>query len=207
MCKFNDANRLFLRGQFSLHRNEPELNGQWSMLTHMEPKTILSRMTKVITLHNRSYSTDRVKRLTFVSAEGAYSTQIFTSAKFNILVTGRMMSDRVTKPVIWNRGDLQRCQCDAIDTCIASIASDRACLSPPPLLESLHIEMTLIPFHTTRKQICGMRWLSRKDQLCGFVNSTKRLLTNDAVLLQVASNHLCSHVIAALKGLYITCMI
>jgi hypothetical protein len=185
MSKFNDANRLFLRGQFTLHQNTPELNWQWAQLPHMTAAAILSRMNKVIVLFNKHCPIGRLKRLTFISAEGVYSTHIFESGKFNVLVTGRMMSDRVTKPVIWDHGLLLRCQCNTVADCVTSALGDQACLSPPPVLESLHIEMSLMPFQTSRHRDCGMNWLSPKDRLCGFVNSSKTVLTNDAVLLKV----------------------
>jgi hypothetical protein len=184
ISKFNDAQRLFLRGQFSLHRNDRILNHQWSTMPHMEAVTVLDRMNTIIELLGKNVSIDKLKRLTFVSAEGAYSTHIFDSGMFNILVTGRMMSDRVTKPVVWTNGSLLRCQCDLVSECFAISRDDMGCLSPLPSLDSLDIEMSLMPFRTTRNRNCGMGWLSKKDQLCGIPSSSK-VLTNDAVLLKV----------------------
>ena len=43
-----------------------------------------------------------IRRKYFVSAEGPYSTHIFNSQRnYKILVTGRIMSDKLTKPVVW----------------------------------------------------------------------------------------------------------
>ncbi|CAE7840597.1 unnamed protein product, partial [Symbiodinium microadriaticum] len=43
-----------------------------------------------------------IRRKHFISAEGPYSTHVFSSAyNFTVLVTGRIMSDKLTKPVIW----------------------------------------------------------------------------------------------------------
>jgi len=183
VSKYNDAHRLFLRGQFSLHRNEASLNRQWADLPYMTADAALSRMIRITELLKKDLPIARLKRLTFVSAEGAYSTHIFKSGLFSVLVTGRMMSDRVTKPVIWTNGSLLRCHCDSVAKCLDSVRGDQSCLNPRPSLDALHIEMSLIPFRTTRNRYCGMGWLSKKDQLCGVPLSSKTI-TNDAVLFK-----------------------
>ena len=42
-----------------------------------------------------------IRRKHFVSAEGPYSSHVFGTGNFSVLVTGRIMSDKLTKPVLW----------------------------------------------------------------------------------------------------------
>lgn len=191
LSKFNDARRLFLRGQFSLHRNTPVLNRQWSRLPHLTAAAVLARMRRSTTLLREGSSVARLKSLTFISAEGAYSSLIFRSRLFRVLVTGRMMSDRVTKPVVLTGGALWRCHCDTVAKCAASAQENMSrCFGPPPPLQALHMPMALVPLHTTRgrgtgRSQCAMGWLVAADQLCGVV--PPRVLANDAVLLKVGN--------------------
>ena len=83
------------------------------------------RLTNIVTkseqLHHKKALTNdallkHIKSHYFISAEGAYSSLIFNSYQhqtenifhiptntnnFKILIAGRMMSDKITKPVIW----------------------------------------------------------------------------------------------------------
>lgn len=46
--------------------------------------------------------TTGIRRKHFVSAEGPYSSHIFASPNnYTVLVAGRIMSDKLTKPVLW----------------------------------------------------------------------------------------------------------
>ena len=49
-----------------------------------------------------------IKRKYFISAEGAYSSLVFKTRKHNVLITGRMLSDKNTRPVMWKVESLLR---------------------------------------------------------------------------------------------------
>ncbi|CAE7725933.1 unnamed protein product, partial [Symbiodinium microadriaticum] len=116
--KNNDANRLFLRGQFSLHKNDPVLNAAWRGVPHMSQQAVMKQVQSLtsdmkaadlLEMKKDPKNAKKVKVFTmgirrkhFVSAEGPYSSHIFSSANnFTVLVTGRIMSDKLTKPVLW----------------------------------------------------------------------------------------------------------
>lgn len=188
MAKQNDARRLFLRGQFALHKNSHGLNWKWSTLPHMTAALVLTRMKRVLSLLESRYPIDILKRMTFISAEGEYSSHIFDSLEFTILIAGRMMSDRVTQPVLWQQGALGRCKCPTVATCVSKEGSERRCIEMPTVTNRSHHEkrkMHLLPVNTTRGRHCGMNWLARKDQLCTESAPSSSMRANDAVLLKV----------------------
>jgi hypothetical protein len=87
---------------------------------------IVSRLQQ---LYKKKMDTDQnmlnqIKSHYFVSAEGAYSAHIFNTYRtqldsphynpkntnnYKILIAGRMMSDKITKPVVWKVNSLSHC--------------------------------------------------------------------------------------------------
>jgi len=80
---FGDQNRLYLRGQFTFHRNDPEkVNQLWrgcDYLSHMD-----SRFAKVIS---------KKKKLSFESAEGCYSAAVLQHNDIKIKYAVKAFTD------------------------------------------------------------------------------------------------------------------
>jgi hypothetical protein len=180
IANLNNAEKIFLRGQFTMHRNDNNvLTWKWAQMWQMKETAVLSRMNKVMILFHRGMSMLDLKKATFISAEGAYSTLIFKSKEFNVLISGRMMSDMVTRPVVWRNGVLSRCLCDMVSDCFSDV-----CLSTSSAQNEVQQNMSLIPFKTRRSRSCKMGWLPSKDWLCGLSKYSANA-TNDVVLLKV----------------------
>jgi hypothetical protein len=94
------------------------LNEEWRAVKHMTVPSVLKQLKgmvkdmKDVDLQGmkadprnekrvKIYTTG-IRRKHFVSAEGPYSSHIFSSPNnYTVLVAGRIMSDKLTKPVLW----------------------------------------------------------------------------------------------------------
>jgi hypothetical protein len=166
-----------------MHRNDnSRLTWKWAQMWQMSEVAVLSRMNKVMELFHQGMSIRELKHSgVYISDEGAYSTLIFNSKEFNVLIAGRMMSDMVTRPVVWRNGVLSRCLCDMVSDCFSDV-----CLSSSAVQEEVQQNMSLVPFKTRRSRHCQMRWLVRKNWLCG-VNISSKSAMNDVALLKVGT--------------------
>jgi hypothetical protein len=101
------------------------LNLQWKRLPQFELNALAERMSSIVLkirqMEKKKLLSDkdllkRIKSRYFVSAEGIYSSLIFNTYESNpesvyhipnnqnrykVLIAGRMMSDKITKPVLW----------------------------------------------------------------------------------------------------------
>eukprot|EP00602_Paraphysomonas_sp_CaronLab_P003664 CAMPEP_0185030194 /NCGR_PEP_ID=MMETSP1103-20130426/16997_1 /TAXON_ID=36769 /ORGANISM="Paraphysomonas bandaiensis, Strain Caron Lab Isolate" /LENGTH=429 /DNA_ID=CAMNT_0027565209 /DNA_START=213 /DNA_END=1502 /DNA_ORIENTATION=+ len=186
MGKSNDASRLFLRGQFTLHRNGPELNSLWRSLTYMSPGNVARRMGGVVTELKavetlpppaKAQEILNIKRKYFISAEGAYSSLVFKNRKHNVLITGRMLSDKNTRPVMWKAGTLVRCSCSHTHKCLSHTPT--SCASQRSMSHSLP-PMSLKELTVGISNDCGMNWLAPEHRLCGMRPKLDEIL-NEAV--------------------------
>eukprot|EP00602_Paraphysomonas_sp_CaronLab_P010556 CAMPEP_0185028952 /NCGR_PEP_ID=MMETSP1103-20130426/15049_1 /TAXON_ID=36769 /ORGANISM="Paraphysomonas bandaiensis, Strain Caron Lab Isolate" /LENGTH=439 /DNA_ID=CAMNT_0027563545 /DNA_START=160 /DNA_END=1476 /DNA_ORIENTATION=+ len=188
MCKIADANRLFLRGQFALHQNRDSLNWLWTDLSHMQVDNVISMMTTTQMAMKRGIPNNAIKRMIFISAEGAYSQHVFSVPGVSVLIAGRMFSDKSLKPVVWNSGDLSRCVCGVIRQCIPRQEpqfDNSYCM----VRDSNHGN-ALPPINMQEEEVtgedCGMNWLAEQYRHCISPKSlsSSRAVINEAILLE-----------------------
>lgn len=84
---FGDHDGLYLRGQWTMHRNAAEVNRVWTSCAHLGTELIRELATKVkwIKVHESKLSANGTHRQNyrkrFISAEGCYSTAAFDPAR------------------------------------------------------------------------------------------------------------------------------
>lgn len=124
-----DAARLYLRSQFTLHRNIPEVNFLWQRLTYFESQEFASRVGGILRAitealedkHRKSAPPyEAIARRLFHNPEGWYSKLVFENGPGKIKIVGRVFDDFFREPVIRiktaeisssnSRATLLRCQ-------------------------------------------------------------------------------------------------
>lgn len=185
LAKFYDASRLFLRGQFALHRNEQLLNTRWKGLWYFNEENMVRRLGNILTSVNVSEPVSLIKAKFFVSAEGAYSLGIFRQ-NISALIAGRMYLDNDRHPVIWMNGILYRCYCPIVEYCIKASAesADGYRVNPKCLRSDPQAAVALPPpvllEEVTRTWDCDMNWL-KKQQLCLFGRGNAEYPINEVI--------------------------
>jgi hypothetical protein len=101
----NDAGRLFVRGQFALHKNVESLNTLWKQLPHLKQNSVEGRLGSAERMQKSGKTSTQVGNV-FVSAEGFYSGLLFKSVRVKIVSRG--LWDHDAEPVVWYRGRLTR---------------------------------------------------------------------------------------------------
>jgi hypothetical protein len=99
LAKTNDAGRLFIRGQFALHKNIPRVNLLWKDLHFFAPNSFAQRVGTAVKMINQKKSADNVFGTNFHSAEGYYSQLVFKK-KVLVKIIGRGYDDFSKDPVI-----------------------------------------------------------------------------------------------------------
>lgn len=168
-AKYLDAYRLFLRGQFTLHKNIDRVNKIFSKLTHLEADKVYRRMRRIAAVLNSTrYDKSLIKRHMFTSAEGAYSEAVFEDSTVSVLVAGRMFSDRNREAVLWKDNRLARCRSrKSIASCIKVHQSFTESGGRESLLGADNTLPPMILREGTIVRVdCGMGWLPSKYQVC-----------------------------------------
>lgn len=92
LAKLNDAGRLFIRGQFALHKNIESVNSIWKRLPFFFPNAFAQRVVQATRMLREKKSSDSIFTACFHSAEGAYSEVVWFS-KVSVKIIGRGFDD------------------------------------------------------------------------------------------------------------------
>lgn len=158
IAKSHDAGRLFMRGQFALHKNIDRVNFLWKELEYFSAVSFSSRMEGAsILLKEGKLSVDIIYGKHFHSAEGFYSTVVFNS-NVSIKVLGLGFDDFSTKPVVLNNGLLIRCSFTSTKECIESSKKDKVIVS------NNNNNKQVQAYHDPK--ICHMNWLPKSVRYC-----------------------------------------
>jgi hypothetical protein len=68
----------------------------------MSLNDIKKRTKKVVAAYSKSYNKITIKQHLFESAEGKYSTHVFSKSNISVYVVGGMHGDKSFSPVIWS---------------------------------------------------------------------------------------------------------
>lgn len=128
-AKTNDASRLFVRGQFALHRNTEPTNSLWKELDYLTPVSVAERMTAcAVTLRksaDKLAGPDGTKRKDYIfgkyfhSAEGWYSRAVFeSSSRVRVLILSLGFNDFEKMPVLLLGKRLLRCESPELEYCL-----------------------------------------------------------------------------------------
>jgi hypothetical protein len=85
------------------HRNTAYLNSSWKKLSYLSPRAtfdFLSELSSSLSSAGSPEHRQRIRQNYFISAEGAYSSIVFSLGEIRILIAGRMFDDKNMKPVI-----------------------------------------------------------------------------------------------------------
>lgn len=107
VAKIFDSGRLFIRGQFALHKNTPETSVLWKSLDYFSPGEFARRLANAVRMIRERKTSDEVFASNFYSSEGFYSEVVFKSG-LAVKITGRGLDDYSQHPVILTRGTLLR---------------------------------------------------------------------------------------------------
>lgn len=99
LAKINDAGRLFIRGQFALHKNIARINTLWKDLHFFVPNAFAKRVATAVKLIEQKKSSDTIFSTCFHSAEGYYSQLVFQK-KTLVKIIGRGYDDFSKDPVV-----------------------------------------------------------------------------------------------------------
>jgi hypothetical protein len=123
LAKTNDAGRLFIRGQFALHKNIARINDMWKDLPFFVPNAFAKRVATGVKMINQKKSSDSVFGACFHSAEGYYSELVFKK-KALVKIIGRGYDDFSKDPVIvTSRGVLTRSKQGELGQALSGILS------------------------------------------------------------------------------------
>ena len=130
LAKSLDAGRLFLRGQFSLHKNNPIINQLWKYLNYLKPIEFARRMGNAVHMIsnnvNSQYTSEHIFSKNFYSAEGEYSKIVFNQPSIKLKIIGRGFDDFSMLPIIRSpNGSMYRCVASCESSTTISI---RKCL-------------------------------------------------------------------------------
>ena len=126
ISKVMDAGRLFLRGQFSLHRNVDLYNTLWRQLEYFNHQNLIKRLGASLLEMKTDKTADEIFDKYFFSAEGIYSTLVFSTSSTNkqfvgVKIAGRAFDDYSRYPVVQIAGSLYRCSSYSLLECIPEL--------------------------------------------------------------------------------------
>ena len=120
LAKTLDAGRLFVRGQFALHKNIPRVNNIYQTLSYLNQQSFAKSIGQAVGLIRQKKSSDEIYSRCFHSAEGWYSSAVMKSG-VSFKVIGRGFDDFQKNPVIMVRKQLVRCPLGKGVTMVACI--------------------------------------------------------------------------------------
>lgn len=108
IAKTLDAGRLFVRGQFALHKNNEKVNNIYKSLSYLSQQSFAKSVGEALGLLRQKKSGDEVYSRCFHSAEGWYSSAVMKSG-VSLKIIGRGFDDFQKNPVIMFKKQLVRC--------------------------------------------------------------------------------------------------
>lgn len=163
VAKIFDSARLFIRGQFALHKNIDRINNIWRNLTYFTPNSFATRIGNAVHSLREGILSDDVFSKNFNSAEGWYSEAVFKSG-VSVKILSRGFDDFSSDAVIVSNGSMQRCsQRNNIASCIADARNKTM------IKYSVHIMDEISPMPAKAfydKNICRMFWLPIALRYC-----------------------------------------
>ena len=108
VAKTLDAGRLFIRGQFALHKNEIVTNNLYKSLTYLNQADFAQALGTAIGMIRSRKLADEIYNRLFHSSEGWYSAAVFKSG-VSVKIIGRGLDDFNKHPVILYKRQLIRC--------------------------------------------------------------------------------------------------
>jgi hypothetical protein len=161
LSKTYDAGRLFIRGQFALHKNTAAVNNVWRGLEYFNIHSFATRIGGAARQVRENRKSEDVFGSFFKSAEGYYSQLFFKSGK-SVKIIGRGVDDYSREPVIVVRGQLYRCGVEEAAACVPAILSSPSNVSirslPPFASEDAKA--------VHDKSQCRMQWLPVDVRYC-----------------------------------------
>jgi len=160
---FGDAHALYLRGQWTMHRNRPEVNEVWRRCAHLGAELERELSAKVTAL--RQGASTR-----FLSAEGCYSSEAL-QAKMRIrMATKQMVGLEVpsSQQVLFVAGSVWVCPGDvpltgALLTQMSERTGREPCRTTLPPLQRSTGEPTRLEWSSTEG--CG-KWMPADFRMC-----------------------------------------
>lgn len=108
VAKVLDAGRLFIRGQFALHKNTDKVNSIYKSLEYLEKHRFTTDIATALGMVRSKKTSDEIYSQCFHSAEGWYSAAVFNSG-VSVKIVGRGLDDFRKDPVIVYHNQLIRC--------------------------------------------------------------------------------------------------
>jgi hypothetical protein len=163
---FGDAEGLYLRGQWTVHRNRPEVSRIWEQCTHLGSGLEQELSTKVSALREGLPTR-------FLSAEGCYSYEA-VRANLRVKIANKQavgLQVPSTEQVLFVAGSVWSCPAEVVaDDVLIRQLSERTAREPCIL--------TLPPLQRSIGGLSGLRW---KPEGCGnWIPSDFRLCVADA---------------------------
>ena len=124
-----DASRLYIRGQFALHKNIAEINEIWKRLHYSDYKSFTQRMGSALHMLKKRVPADKIFSDNLMSAEGFYSQMVFAPVPVSHRNTSvKIMSGAFDgfsrEPVMVYKGRISRCNVENFLTdCISDIVN------------------------------------------------------------------------------------
>lgn len=168
ISKLRDAGRLFVRGQFALHQNTPQMNKLWRELPYLQPAQFATRIARASKMLASKTMIETIFSSNFVSAEGAYSQLLFSQDWIRIKIASIGFDDFSRAAVVrQGNGVLHRCDShtktgsrlpDYLAQCIRSSAA-------VPVVGLVPFKMHAVT--TVRHDFaCQMQWLKPEYRFC-----------------------------------------
>ena len=162
-----DAGRLFLRGQFSVHKNIEKVNTVWRELGYLKFMSFLNRISSALKdIKTKRYKSEEIFQRHFFSAEGAYSVSIFDKnryPKISVKICSRSFDDFSQLPAISVDNKLFRCTTYNITACVEDMRNSEDITKSVYDLQS----PKFIPVKSYfNDNICRMQWLPLKTRQC-----------------------------------------
>ena len=162
-----DAGRLFLRGQFSIHKNIGKVNTIWRELGYFQFMSFLNRISSALKdIQSKRYKSEEIFNKHFFSAEGLYSMSVFDAnrhPKISVKICSRSFDDFSQLPAISMDNKLFRCSTYNITACIEQMQSSEEMTKSVYDLQSPKFVHAQSHFHS---DICRMQWLPVSTRQC-----------------------------------------
>ena len=162
-----DAGRLFLRGQFSMHKNIDKVNTIWRELSYLTFGSFLKRLSGALReIKQKKLKSEEIFGRFFFSAEGLYSVRVLEKdrdSEISIKICGRSFDDFSQLPALRMGGKLFRCPTYNITECIEERAKTSEVQASIYDLPGPKYIPAKAYFH---EDICRMQWLPVATRQC-----------------------------------------
>lgn len=173
IAKNYDAARLFIRGQFALHKNIQKLNTIWTSLDYFLPQNVAKRLGSAVRMLREQKPSDYIFESNFNSAEGWYSAAVFDSGA-TVKILGRGFDDFSRDPVLVQSGVLMRCKLEDLSAGMTLLSRTSSALDTDPtkVEDDFTDVYSLPPLQvvtrpaTAHPSACRMQWLPLSLRVC-----------------------------------------